>query len=155
MSSNVRLLSKEIMAFQRDVILRSLQCARIMRSELTNVEASEKEKDAKVQSLEKRAQELSSRKSDLQEKLKDLESLKYVVDELERKEKALIKQRADEEQSLTDRIEGFRKNIQLFKLGVITAFDSMGAKMKSVLHPKEFVLDDTLELQHKMRSKGE
>lgn len=68
-----------------------------MRSELTNVEASEKEKDAKVQSLEKRAQELSSRKSDLQEKLKDLESLKYVVDELERKEKALIKQRADEE----------------------------------------------------------
>lgn len=97
LSSNVRLLSKEIMAFQRDVILRSLQCARIMRSELTNVEASEKEKDAKVQSLEKRAQELSSRKSDLQEKLKDLESLKYVVDELERKEKALIKQKADEE----------------------------------------------------------
>lgn len=117
-----------------------------MSSELTNVEAGEKEKDAKVQALEKETEEVTKRKADLQEKLRDLESLKYVVEELEQKEQALLKQRGDEERNLAERIDRFQKNIQLFKLGVITAFDNMGAKLKMVLHPDEFVLDSTLDL---------
>lgn len=55
----------------------------------------------------KETKEVTKRKRDLQDKLKDLDSLKYVVDELERKENALLEQKEDEERYLTDRIDSF------------------------------------------------
>lgn len=78
-----------------------------MSGELISVESSEKEMNQKVQTLVKETKEVTKRKRDLQDKLKDLDSLKYVVDELERKENALLEQKEDEERYLTDRIDSF------------------------------------------------
>lgn len=61
-----------------------------MSMELSTVEANEKKKNKEMESLVTETKNISKRKEDLQDKLKDLESLRFVVDELELKENELL-----------------------------------------------------------------
>lgn len=62
-----------------------IDCCKVMRCEMAKIEDKKNEQSENLLKLQLEIQDITKRKNELSVKLSDLDSLKYVIDELEKK----------------------------------------------------------------------